>query len=120
MVEQYSKKLEMSIDEVVEVFESNRGYSWPNYYQPANFPNLEKIENIKIYETIKEFKEENNLFKCPSCGNVYTHPTKCEHRIKEDGICDWTAGGFFKIGLQNIIIKDISILPMAIFETAPN
>ena len=116
MIEQYSKKLNMSIDEVVDSFEANRTYSWPNYYQEANFPNLDKVDDITIYETLDDFKRENKKFKCPSCGNVYIHPAQCEHRIKEDGVCNWTAGGFFNIGLHYVVIKEKSLVPMGIFQ----
>jgi len=118
MIEQYSVKFNIPIDDVVDSFEENRDYSWPNYYQEANFPNLDKVENVTIYETLEEFKEKNEKFKCPACGNVYTHPTQCEHRLKKDSICNWTAGGFFQLGLQHIVIKEISLVPIAIFKTS--
>ena len=35
MVEQYAKKLNMSVDDVADSFEGSRDYSWPNYYQKA-------------------------------------------------------------------------------------
>ena len=117
MVQQYAEKLNMSIDNVVDDFEKNRDYSWPNYYQEANFPNLDNMENINIYETLEEFRAENKKFKCPSCGNVYSSPTQCEHLIKKDGKCDWTAGGLFKLGLQYVIVKEIDLTPMRIFKT---
>lgn len=116
MIEQYAEKLHMPVDDVVDNFESNRDYSWPNYYQEANFPNLDKVEDITVYETLEDFKLENKKFKCPACGNIYIHPTQCEHRIKKDGICDWTAGGLFQIGLHYVVIKDKSLVPIAIFK----
>jgi len=116
MVKDYSKKLNIPVDDVVDSFEDARDYSWPNYYQKSNFPDLEKIEDVTVYETLEDFKNENKKFKCPSCGNEYHHPTQCEHRIKEDGICDWTAGGLFQIGLHHVIIKDKSLVPIGIFK----
>jgi hypothetical protein len=116
MVEQYAEKLHMSIDAVVDNFENNRDYSWPNYYQEAKFPNIEEAENITVYETLDDFNRENRKFKCPKCGNIYTHPTQCEHRIKKDGICDWTAGGLLKFGLHYVVVKDRSLVPIGIFE----
>jgi hypothetical protein len=116
MVEQYAEKLNMSIGDVVDNFENNRSYSWPNYYQEANFPNLDEVESITVYETLDEFKLKNKKFKCPACENIYTHPRQCEHRIKQDGKCDWTAGGLFQIGLHHVVIKDKSLVPIAIFE----
>lgn len=116
MVEQYAEKLNMSVDDVVDNFEMNRDYSWPNYYQEANFPNLDKIDAISIYETLKDFQADNKKFKCPACGNIYEHPRLCEHRIKKDGICDWTAGGLFRVGLHHVVIKDMGLVPIAIFN----
>ncbi len=116
MVEQYAEKLNMPIDEIVDNFESHRDYSWPNYYQEANFPSLDKVENISIYETLDDFKAKNKKFKCPACGNVYSHPTQCEHRVKKDGKCDWTAGGFLQLGLHHVVIKDKSLVPIGIFK----
>ncbi len=115
MIENYSEKLNIPIDEVVENFEQNRNYSWPNYYQEWHFPSLDKLNSVSIYETLDEFNAKNKRFKCPSCGNVYIHPTNCEHRIKKDGICDWTAGGLFSFGLQHVVIKSHSLVPIAIF-----
>jgi hypothetical protein len=115
MIESYSKKLNIPIDEVVESFEKNRDYSWPNYYQKANFPDLDRIEDVSVYETLEDFKHENKRFKCPACGNVYGHPVLCEHRIKKDGICDWTAGGLFTFGLHHVVIKSNSLVPIGIF-----
>lgn len=116
MIESYSEKLNIPIDEIVESFEKSRDYSWPNYYQKANFPDLDKIETVSIYETLDEFKQSNKKFKCPSCGNIYDHPTNCEHRIKKDGICDWTAGGLFQLGLHHVVIKSITLVPIGIFQ----
>jgi len=116
MIESYSEKLNIPLDEVVDSFEKNRDYSWPNYYQKAHFPDLDKLEAISVYETLEDFKQTNKRFKCPSCGNVYEDPTRCEHRIKEDGICDWTAGGLFQIGLHHVVIKDMTLVPIGIFQ----
>lgn len=116
MIIQYAEKLNMTIGDVVNSFEDNRDYSWPNYYQEANFPNLDKVDEVTIYETIDDFKKANKLFKCPACGNVYTHPYQCEHRVKKDGICNWTAGGLFKFGLHYVVIKEHSLVPIGIFK----
>ena len=117
MIESYSEKLNVPIDEVVDNFEANRTYSWPNYYQKINFPNIDKLESVSVYESMDEFHEKNKLFKCPACGNVYSHPTDCEHRLKHDGICDWTAGGLFKTGLHHVVIKSERLVPFAIFQS---
>ena len=116
MIESYSAKLNIPVDEVVESFEKQRDYSWPNYYQAAHFPDLDKLESVTVYETLDEFYKANKKFKCPSCGNIYSHPTQCEHRIKKDGICDWTAGGLFQLGLHHVVIKSQTLVPIGIFK----
>ena len=118
MVEQYATKLGLTTDDVATKFEEDRNYSWPNYYQPANFPDLGNIETVKIYETREEFHVANKAFKCPNCGTVGSNPTNCQHRIDKDGKCDWTAGGLFRFGLQAIIVKEASYVPILIFQTA--
>ena len=45
MVKSYAQRLGLPEDRVAEIMEANRSYSWPNYYQPANFPGLDS-ENI--------------------------------------------------------------------------
>lgn len=117
MVEQYAEKLGVTADEVAERFEADRSYSWPNFYQQANFPDLNKFGSISIYDTKAEFHEKNKTFKCPHCGTVGTNPYNCQHRILADGICDWTAGGLFKFGLQSVIVKEVSLVPIQIFPT---
>lgn len=116
MVLQYAGKLSIPVDDVVDNFEKNRDYSWPNYYQEANFPNFEKVESITVYETLDDFNQKNKHFRCPKCGNIGSNPVNCEHRIKKDGKCDWTAGGLFEIGLHHVVIKDRGLVPIGIFE----
>lgn len=38
MIKAYAEKLGLSADEVAEIMEEKRTYSWPNYYQPYSFP----------------------------------------------------------------------------------
>lgn len=118
MVEQYAAKLGITPDEVATKFEADRNYSWPNYYQHANFPDLDNLGAVNIYETREEFHAENKAFKCPHCGTVGSNPVNCQHRIDKDGKCDWTAGGLFRFGLQAVIVKEVSYVPALIFPTA--
>ena len=43
MLRQYAKDLGISEEEVVELAEKSRDYSWPNYYQEANFPGVNRM-----------------------------------------------------------------------------
>lgn len=111
MVGQYAGAMGIDVDEVVEDFEKRRTYSWPNYYQPANFPDLSKAE---VYETLEDFRKGNQEFQCPRCGSIGKDPFSCVHRINNDGICDWTVSGFLDIGSRHVIVKDRSFTPVKV------
>ena len=119
MVHQYSEVLGLSLDETVELIESKRTYSWPNYYQEANFPKLDNENLIGVFETFDEFNEhakKNYIgFKCKSCGSIGDDPQNCVHRIADDGICDWTSYGLFK-SKHSVIILESGLSAIPIFE----
>lgn len=119
MVKGYAEKLNLSTDKVVEIMENKRDYSWPNYYQPANFPGLNSDGLIGAYDTFKAFGEhaQKNYkgFKCPHCGNVGHNPQECDHRVSKDGKCDWCSYGFFRSG-HTVIILENGLNAIPIFE----
>lgn len=120
MVKKYAEYFKMSEDEVVEIMEKERNYSWPNYYQKANFPDVSNFKNlIGIYKTFDEFydyaKENWEGFLCPKCGTISTHPQECIHRIKKDGKCDWCSYGLLKSG-ERVIILESGFRAIPIFE----
>lgn len=111
IIKDYAEYFKMSTDNVVEIMESNRSYSWPNYYQKYNFPEVSEFDDlVGIYKTFDEFHEYAKLnwkgFKCPVCKTIGTHPQECEHRIKKDKKCDWTAYGLIKSSTRVIILED--------------
>jgi hypothetical protein len=114
-VKYYAETLSMSKDKVMEYFEKERNYSWPNYYQENKFPKIDSKTMVGIFDTKKDFFDKYPTFKCPKCGTISEYPSFCIHRKKEDGICNWTAGGLFR-GPYSVIIKEIGIVPFAIFE----
>ncbi len=119
MIKDYAKALGIKTDAAATIIESQRNYSWPNYYQPANFPPLDSKDIIGVFDTVDAFKEHFKRtykgFKCQKCGNIGRHPQECDHRIAKDGVCDWASYGLFKSGIQVVIlesgIKPIDILP---------
>lgn len=120
MVKEYADFFKMSADEVITIMEKERNYSWPNYYQEANFPNVEEFKNlIGIYKTFDEFneyaKEHWRGFRCSHCGNIGRHPQECEHRIAQDGKCNWCSCGLF-VSEHKIIILESGFKTIAIFE----
>lgn len=122
MVMEYASALGKSTDEIVDLMEKGRDYSWPNYYQKANFPGIDSDSLYGIFDTAEDFKKSANEkwkgFRCPRCGDITSHPQECVHRITEDGKCDWCAYGLFRSGKGVIILeRGIDLIP--IFEPVP-
>ncbi len=111
----YSKVLGISKEELLKKFEEKRTYSAINYYQVANFP---KLENIEVFETIKQLRKKfpSGKFICPNCKGISTDSNKCNSGIKlklingnnKKEICNWCSGGLFGnlSGGYNFIVKE--------------
>ncbi len=110
MVKEYAAKLNLATDKVVEIMEEKRDYSWPNYYQEANFPGVDSDNIIGVFDTFQKFHDHAQKewagFRCPRCGDISPHPQECIHRINKDGKCDWCSFGLFKSGKGVIILED--------------
>jgi len=123
MVKEYADFFGKTQDEMVAELEEKRSYSWPNYYQPVNFPSLEGIKSnpyfVGLFATEADFANHARAnwigFKCPKCGNIGSDPERCEHRKENDGICDWCAGGLFT-SEWFIIVPSISYARIPIFQ----
>lgn len=123
MINEYAEYFKMPVDEVVEIMEKKRTYSWSNYYKKANFPDVSSFgELVGVYKTFEEFQEYAERhwkgFKCPSCGNIGGHAQECVHRIEKDGKCDWCSYGFFQSGTRVIILEN-GFETIPIFEPVP-
>ena len=122
MVKDYAEKLNMTTDEVVDLMEGKRDYSWPNYYQPENFPGIDSDSLYGIYDTFAEFRDKSKKqwagFKCPKCGTVSIYPQECMYRRLDPSKCDWCAYGFFSSG-KGIIVKEAGLKMIPIFEPVP-
>ena len=122
MIKDYSEKLNISIDRTVELMEGKRNYSWPNYYQAANFPPLDSKGLIGVFDSFEAFRKhaQSNYkgFKCRQCENIGNDPQNCEHRIKKDGKCDWTSYGLFQTGIS-VIVLESGLGAIPIFEPVP-
>ena len=122
MVNEYAEALNISTDECVEIMERGRNYSWPNYYQEANFPGLSSDNIYGVFETLEDFHKRSKLhwrgFRCPKCGDISHNPQECIHRLQRDGKCDWCAYGLFRSGKGVVILQNgLGLIP--IFEPIP-
>ena len=122
MVKESAAALSMTTDEVVTILEEKRTYSWPNYYQKANFPSLNSELLYGVFPTFDAFHEESRKkwkgFRCPNCGDISSHPQMCIHRVKKDGKCDWCSYGLFQSGKGVVILEEGPKL-IPIFEPVP-
>lgn len=120
MITEYATFFKISVDEVVDKMESERTYSWPNYYQPSKFPSPSSFDKIVgIFKTFEEFRNYSADkfigFKCENCGAVSSHPQLCIHRLNKDGVCNWCADGLINASSAVIILESgFGIIP--IFE----
>ena len=122
MIRNYAEVLKMPTDEVVDLMEKGRDYSWPNYYQPCNFPPLDSKDIVGIFKTYNEFrthtKEHWQGFRCPTCDTISPHPQECRHRLEKDGVCDWTAFGLIRPE-KKVIILEHGLKAIPIFDPVP-
>lgn len=120
-VKEYAEKLGLSEDRVAEIMEEKRTGSWPNYYQPFNFPGLDSDSLVGVFETFEAFHDHARQhwkgFICPKCGTISPHPQLCIHRLEKDGKCDWCSYGLFKSGRHVVILED-GLEAIPIFEPA--
>ncbi len=115
----YADKLNLDPLEVFEALERQRTYSYPNYYQEANFPNLDKVMIFENVEEMNKIISPSKGFKCPACGGVSKSHTVCDSGVEKDGnVCDWKSYGLFRTlgkGLS-ILIKDKWLQDAKVYE----
>ena len=94
--EHYAKHLNLDSVDVFSALEKKRSYSYPNYYQWANFP---KLDSVRIFENETELKEAikpKQGFRCPHCNGKSKSPYVCDTEIEKGGKpCDWKSYGLF-------------------------
>lgn len=132
----YAEKTGKTVEQIIEIWETDRTYSYMNYYQEAKQP-IPNAENIMDYDLwIAELKERFGndakkwAFKCPMCGNVQTAQDFINNKVEEPENkvyfscigryvkgkgCDWTLGGLLQIH-KMAVMKDAIIFP--VFEMA--
>lgn len=96
--------------EIFDALESKRTYWYVNYYQEANFPELDTIKVFKNKKEMFEITKPDQGFRCPNCNGVSKHPYICDSGIETDligseqkGICNWKSYGFLRTLGQGLI-----------------
>ncbi len=92
----YAEKLGYDPVSVFEALEKKRTYSYPNYYQYANFPKLDDVKVFKTRKHLMDAVQSEKGFRCPSCSGVSKNPYECDTGLKmsDSKTCDWKAYGF--------------------------
>lgn len=85
----YAEALGSTTEDVLKDWEQQRSYWYFNFYQEGNQP---LIDNVKVFNTIAEFKEsiKNEGFRCPKCSEASTNAYECSMPK-----CDWKSYGLF-------------------------
>lgn len=95
----YGEKLNIPWESILDSWEEMRSYSWNNYYQEANQPEI-KHGKVKVFETVDDLTNSfNGLgFRCPRCNGVSSSPYECDSgkEIESGKKCDWKVYGLFK------------------------
>lgn len=106
----YSEKLDIPIDEIIQSWEEGRRYWYMNYYQECNQPRIES-DNVFVFENLEEMREKcGKEFICPICKGISTNPYECNSgKIvgigKKGKACDWKSYGLFQHDLAFIYVK---------------
>ncbi|WP_294203056.1 VVA0879 family protein [uncultured Chryseobacterium sp.] len=132
----YAEKTGKSVEEILDIWEEDRGYWYMNYYQDANQPLLDSDKIIPYDDWIAALKNRFGedpkqwRFKCVSCGGTQSIQDFLDNKVEspEDKVyyscigryvdgrgCDWTLGGLFTIHKISVL-KSAKVIP--VFEMA--
>lgn len=95
--EHYGEALGYSAIEVFKALEKWRDYSYPNYYQWANFPRLDEVIVFKNSDEMLDKVKPHLGFRCPNCEGKTKSPYVCDSgkKVDDDKTCDWKVYGLF-------------------------
>ena len=103
----YAKKTGLSAGDILDSWEEQRDYSWNNYYQECNQPEI-KGDNVRVFETREDFQFslEDKGFRCPSCNHISQSHSDCDSgkEMTKGKICDWKSYGFFGTAGKGITV----------------
>lgn len=116
----YSEVLGLDKTDILEAIEGRRNYWAANFYQEANFPQIE--EPVVLYATHDEMLADIKPklgFVCSACGGITTDPNKCNSGIEmsEGKKCDWTTYGLFRsANAYRCVIKESFLEKPFVYE----
>lgn len=94
----YSDKLGISINDILNAWVDGCNYSFMNYFQDANQPEI-KGDKVKVFDTVEQMLQEigESKFRCPSCNGISTNPYSCNsgEEMAKGKTCDWKVYGLF-------------------------
>jgi hypothetical protein len=94
----YAEKTGLEASDILDAWESDRGFWYMNYYQECNQPLLHG-DKIRVFETLDDmFDSIGDLgFRCPACNGISKSPYECDSGLEmsEGNICDWKVYGLF-------------------------
>ena len=112
--QRYAEYFNYTPEQVFLALERNRTYSYPNYYQEANFPKKDAFDIYQNHDELREALKPELGFRCPSCKGISTDPYECSQEE-----CDWKSYGFLKFGLYKFTIAENWILKPFVDEIFP-
>lgn len=101
----YADRLGYEPVDVFNALEGKRTYSYPNYYQWANFP---KLDTVKIFKNLRKLKntiQPEKGFRCPACQGISKDPYTCDNNKR----CGWTSSSLFGTlnkGIRLIVVEE--------------
>lgn len=103
----YSEKLGIPIEGIIQSWEEDRSYWYLNYYQECNQPEI-NAKNVFVFEDLEEMRQKcGKEFICPCCKGISTNPYECNSGkvVGKGKKCDWKSYGFFQFDLAFIYVK---------------
>lgn len=92
----YGEKLGLNWMDILDSWETSRNYSYMNYYQDSNQPEI-KGEKVRVFESVDEMLKAigEKKFRCPSCGGISTSPYECNsgQEMSKGKVCNWKVYG---------------------------
>ena len=116
----YSHKTGVPLEQILDIWEADRDYSFENYYQESKQPRIDS-DHVYVFENSGEFiaSTKGMGFRCPVCKGVSSDPQKCDTGILLSGgkHCNWKAYGLFgTMGKGVCVLLKDHMIPVNIFK----